>query len=369
MTTLQQLSASQVSPEVPINENIETLSAAGIYGKRHPATTGLTWAYYGGLYNGNTIANGTVTLTNAADNYVVVLRSTGVVSTSTSSANSLNPLYAKLYKVTCAGGVVTAVVDQRWDDNGLLFSTGGVSRLDAMEDTDLLGSPSPQHGDVLTWNAATQKWVAGDPDVLGGATALSELTDVQVAGSPGPVDGQVLTWSNSLQAWIASTPGSGTGTKTYAVFSPMNSNPPASNYATLDTRNSIAVLDFDDTTEEGAFWVGIMPEGASLGSGLKVSLTWMSTSATSGNVRWGAKFERLNTDTDSDSFDTAFEGHTATSGTSGTPVKTTITCTSIDGITAQDAYRLWIYRDASDGVNDTVTGDAELIAVEVWSAA
>ncbi len=125
MTTVQQVINRQAYPEIPINENFETLSAAGIFGKRHPDTTGLTWAYYGGLYNGNTIADGTVTLTNAADNYVVVLRSTGVVSTSTSSANSTNPLYAKLYKVTCASGVVSAVVDQRWDANGLLFNPGG----------------------------------------------------------------------------------------------------------------------------------------------------------------------------------------------------------------------------------------------------
>jgi len=124
MTTLQQLSSSQVSPEVPINENAETLSAAGLFGKRHAVTTGLTWGYYGGLYNGNTIADGTVTLTNTSDNYVVVLRSSGVVSTSTTSTNSVNPLYAKLYKITCAGGVATAVVDQRWDTNGLLIGSG-----------------------------------------------------------------------------------------------------------------------------------------------------------------------------------------------------------------------------------------------------
>lgn len=125
MTTLQQWIASQEQPEVPVNENFDSLSASAIYSKRHPVTTGLTWGYHGGLYNGNTIADGTVTLTNTADNYVVVLRSTGVVSTSTSSANSTNPLYAKLYKVTCAGGVVSAVVDQRWDANGLLFGSGG----------------------------------------------------------------------------------------------------------------------------------------------------------------------------------------------------------------------------------------------------
>lgn len=126
--SLQQLAASQANPETVINENFDAVFAAAIFSKRHPATTGLTWGYYGGLYNGNAISDGTVTLTNTSDNYVVVLRSTGVVSTSTTSTNSLDPLYAKLYKVTCAGGVVTAVVDQRLDANGLLFTVASVDR-------------------------------------------------------------------------------------------------------------------------------------------------------------------------------------------------------------------------------------------------
>lgn len=397
MTTLQTLSSSQVSPEVPINENTETLSAAGIFGKRHPVTTGLTWGYYGGRYNGNTISDGTITLADASENWVVVERATGVVSSSVGTDSlAADPDYAALYKVTTAGGVVTAVLDLRMDDNGLLLSGGGgggggITALTG--DVTASGSGSVAAtiaNDAVTYAkmqnvSATSRALgrktsgAGDPEEL----TLSELLDFIGSAAQGDIlyrgasawarlaagtSGQYLKTQGAGANPTWDTP-AGSGSKTYAVFTPMNSNPPASNYATLDTRNSIAVLDFDDTTEEGAFWVGVIPEGASLGSGLKVSITWMSTSATSGNVRWGAKFERMNTDSDSDSFDTATEAHTATSGTSGTPVKTTITCTTIDSLAAQDVYRLWIYRDASDTTNDTVTGDAELIAVEVWSAA
>lgn len=162
--------------------------------------------------------------------------------------------------------------------------------------------------------------------------------------------------------------GSGTGTKTLGVFTPMTSQPPASNYATLDTRNSIAVLDFDDTTSESAFWVGIVPEAAALGSGLVVKVHWMATSATTGGVTWAASFERMNTDEDSDSFDTATNGSSTTSGTSGIITVTSITCTNIDGLTAGDAYRLKIARLPSDG-SDTMVGDAEIVAVEVQSVA
>lgn len=111
---MQTLSASQASPEVPINENFETIGWAEVYGKRHPVTTGLTWGFYGGRWGGFTVADGTVTLTNAATNYLVVLRSTGALSASTSTTNWDNVAdYSRVYQITTAGSVVTAVQDHR----------------------------------------------------------------------------------------------------------------------------------------------------------------------------------------------------------------------------------------------------------------
>ena len=72
----------------------------------------------------------------------------------------------------------------------------------------------------------------------------------------------------------------GGGTKTYAVFTVRDNQPPATNFATLDTRNSIAVLDFDAATDESAIFLGIMPEAASLASGLKIRLIWTASTAT-----------------------------------------------------------------------------------------
>lgn len=168
---------------------------------------------------------------------------------------------------------------------------------------------------------------------------------------------------------IALTSQLGGGTKTYAFWSASSGNqPPSSGFMTLDTRNSIAVLDADDATTESAIFVGVMPEGASLASGLIVRIHFMATTATSGNVRWSVSFERGNTDLDSDSFDTATAATTATSGTSGIPAVSAITCTSIDSITAGDPYRLRIQRLGADAA-DTMTGDAELVVVEVRSAA
>jgi len=111
---LQQLAANQANPEVIINENFEGLDHVGVFGKAHATSTGLTWGYNGGRWGGTSITAGTVTLTNAATNYVVVLRSTGAVSVSTATTNWNNTaLYARLYQLTTAGSVVTATADHR----------------------------------------------------------------------------------------------------------------------------------------------------------------------------------------------------------------------------------------------------------------
>jgi hypothetical protein len=187
-----------------------------------------------------------------------------------------------------------------------------------------------------------------------------EVNTTLTAGS-----GIVLDYDSGTDTLTIHT--SGVINKSLTYFTSLDNQPPATNFATLDTRNSIAVLDFDDTTEESAVFVGIIPENASLGSGISVKIHWMATSATTGSCRWGVQFEKMNTDLDSDSFDTGTEAHSTTNGTAGIITTTSITCTSIDSLAAGDLFRIKIYRDVSDTTNDTMTGDAELIAVELRS--
>ena len=166
--------------------------------------------------------------------------------------------------------------------------------------------------------------------------------------------------------------GSGTylASKTLARFTAAKDNqPPATAFATLDTRNSIAVLDFDAATDESAIFSGVIPDYADLSSGLKIRLAWMATSATSGNVRWGVQLERCTTDLDADSFDTATLVTSAANGTSGIVTVAEITAPNIDSLAVGDTFRIRIYRDADDATNDTMTGDAEVIAVEVQQVA
>lgn len=154
--------------------------------------------------------------------------------------------------------------------------------------------------------------------------------------------------------------------KTIAFLTPALNQPPATNFATIDTRNSILVLDFDDgANNEAAIFVGVIPDGMSTASGIYTNIYWTATTATSGQCRWGVQFEKIDSDIDSDSFDTATEEHTTVNSTNGIPAKTTILCTNIDNLMANDFFRIKIYRDSSDTTNDTLVGDAELIAIEL----
>jgi len=203
-------------------------------------------------------------------------------------------------------------------------------------------------------------------NTLGWRSSVSSFNGA--TGTVGISAGSGISITQSGTTFTIASTASG-GSKTYAVFTPLDNQPPASNFATLDTRNSIAVLDFDASTDESAVFVGVIPEGASLGSGLKIRISWMATSATSGACRWGVQIERMNTDEDSDSFDTAATGGSTTNGTSGIVTTTEITVTTIDSVAAGEPFRLKVFRDA-DGTSgtDDMTGDAELVAVEVRSA-
>ena len=201
----------------------------------------------------------------------------------------------------------------------------------------------------------------------GGGGATGATGPVGATGATGPT-GSGSTGATGSQGATGATGLTGTKSLTDAIFTPRENQPPATAFATLDTRNSIAVLDFDSATNESAIFLGIMPESASLGSGLKIRIIWTATTATTGNTVWLSALERMTTDIDVDSFDTAASVTTTTSATSGVPNYSEITLTTIDGVTAGDGFRIKITRDATNAA-DTMTGDAELIAVEVRSAA
>jgi hypothetical protein len=182
------------------------------------------------------------------------------------------------------------------------------------------------------------------------ANALTVVGNISATGVVYASGGNSNLWNNS---------------KTITYFTATQNQPPSGSFATLDTRNSIAVLDFDDTAVESAIFLGIIPEGTILTSGLAVYTTWMATSATTGNVVWRAEWMDCNTDLNANSFALPVSAIGTANGTSGITTTTLLSTTNIDGLAAGDMFRLRISRVGSDGTNDTMSGDAELVAVEV----
>jgi hypothetical protein len=242
--------------------------------------------------------------------------------------------------------------------------------------------------EVIKWNGIA--WAPATDNTGGGGGSVATDTIWNAAGDlavgTGPDTAGILSIGTAYQILRVNNAGAGlewvdrsrAGTDTIEVWTPLDNQPPASNFATLDTRNSIAVLDFDDgATNEAAIFVGVMPHGFTVpasGDVVVVRVHWVPSGfpASTEYVRWGATFQKIiATNIGSDSFDSegSQETRTAASLSTGIASVTEITFpyNKIDLLTAGDAFRLKVYRDSSDvsGTGDTLTGDAELFAVEL----
>ena len=97
-------------------------------------------------------------------------------------------------------------------------------------------------------------------------------------------------------------------------------------------------------------------------------IVWTATTAITGDVKWDAGFERMDTatDIDADSFAAIQTVTTTAPGTSGFPAYSSIAFTNaqIDGLLVAEAFRLKITRNAA-AAGDTMAGDAEALAFEL----
>lgn len=150
---------------------------------------------------------------------------------------------------------------------------------------------------------------------------------------------------------------------TLATFLPYQNEPPAANYATLDTRNGQPVLDFDGSTSETTIFSCIAPSNYAAG-GFTCILHIAFTSATTGNAVFACSVERGSTDMDADSFAAASQGTVAANGTSGIETQLTVAIATMDSIVAGDHFRLKVDRLPAD-VSDDIATDAELRSIEV----
>jgi len=155
-------------------------------------------------------------------------------------------------------------------------------------------------------------------------------------------------------------------TPTLAVFTAQNGIPPASDYATRDVRGVFPVLDFDSSTSESIYFVGLMPQQYQ-NNGI-IAYLYFTSSATSGDVDWDISFDRLTSadlDIDGNSFGdiTSSDGNNV-SGTSGAITIATWSIASgsaMDNVVAGDMFMVKLTRD----IADTASGDAQFLALEL----
>ena len=154
-------------------------------------------------------------------------------------------------------------------------------------------------------------------------------------------------------------------------FDALAGQAPATNYATLDIRNVVAVLDFDDTADESMEFGGLMPRHYA-GGGITVTVGWAATTATTGTISLDVAFKSISDDADdldTKAFAAANNANPATASASGEVDYATITFTDgadMDSISAGEYFRMKVTRDA-DGTTstDSMTGDMELVFVEI----
>ena len=156
---------------------------------------------------------------------------------------------------------------------------------------------------------------------------------------------------------------------TLAVFTPAAGEPPSTNYPTLDTRNGVLVLDFDDTTDESIEFAGFMSRAYAAG-GITVPIGWMKTSEVTGDVVWDIALKSVSDDVDdldSKAFAAANSVTAAAASASGEVDYATITFTDgadMDSVAAGEYFRMQLNRDANNAA-DTMVGDAELVFIEL----
>lgn len=147
---------------------------------------------------------------------------------------------------------------------------------------------------------------------------------------------------------------------------------PASNFPALMVVNERPVLAFDADTAETCRWTFFCPQ--SISGTMTAVISYIMASATSGKVDFTGSIEAV---TDGDSLDldasTSFDTANAITaptvpGTAGYIDQFTITLTNQDSIAAGDLARFALTRDATDGTNDTATGDCYILGVELRHA-
>lgn len=254
------MDASQGSKEVEFNYGMASVSPAALFARNYLTSTGLTWGYFGGQFNGVAVANGTVALTASSTNYVVAHRTTGAVTAATNTTNWLNTAtYLALYSVVTSASAATNWTDYRqslgaagggggtpggsdatvqYNSSGAFAGNSGFA-YNATTNTLTIGrvgtsasnttqagfsvphgtAPAvPSNGDIWTTTAGIFARINGATISLGGGlsnpmTTSGDIIYGAASGVPTRIGigatGNVLTVVGGIPAWTAPSVGSG----------------------------------------------------------------------------------------------------------------------------------------------------------------
>lgn len=161
-------SPPQTAAEVIVNEALLMLQHLAVYAVDPDNTTGLTLGYKGERWGGFAVAAGTVSLTASSTNYVVVNRSTGAVSVSTTATNwDDQAAYARVYKLPTTADAIN------WDTaEDHRTGPGGVHG-QAVGGDSLTGPGSSTDNTLARWNGAAGDTLQGSGIVVGDSDEIS----------------------------------------------------------------------------------------------------------------------------------------------------------------------------------------------------
>jgi hypothetical protein len=152
-----------------VNDALNVNKWAEVYGEDPENTDPLAYDYLPGRWGGNAIAAGSVALTDDATNYIVVERSTGVLSVATTNTNWNNlTSYARVARIVLASGA-------RTDDEDFRSGPGGVhGQADLASSTAaLLITEATSNRDFATTDAGAYVRFTG----TGAKTASFDVSD------------------------------------------------------------------------------------------------------------------------------------------------------------------------------------------------
>ncbi len=202
-----------------------------------------------------------------------------------------------------------------------------------------------------------------------GSSIVSAATTLDFVGS-----GVVVTATGDNQATITISGGGGGGTAFLEVNTPVQSYKIAGSFITHDATSGARIdagqgnwrLLFDDGAiqDEGAVYQFTIPNNYS--STPTTAITYSMETATSGKVEFEGSImcvsEADSVDIGTASFSNLAISSEVVRGTAGYPSTVSITLTD-DSCASGDSAWMYISTDADDAVNDTATGDREVVNV------